>query len=217
MATVLTQFQQRRAQRRKTSDIENLFKQFQQQMNDIAGQYESSYGDYKKQVAATMAPYEKSTEKYKTDFSKYETDLASYRSSLSAYQNRLAQAIENPTTEVPTSEYITSRTRGGTSILIGGQSYNANNIPEGYTYEGGKLYKVTDPGTFDATAPSAPPEVPQMPSIADFNASQFEEKRKIAEETFKREVGERKSGKMTAATKRSARSLLSGATAGAAE
>jgi len=213
MATPLTQFQQKRLQRRKTSDIENLFKQFQQQMNDITNQYESSYGAYKNQVAATMAPYEAATSKYQTDFSKYEEGIASYRGSLTAYQERLAQAMANPTTEVPTSEYITSRTRGGTSILIGGQSYNVNNVPEGYTYEGGKLYKATDPGTFQGSAPSAPPEVPQMPSIPEFNASPFEEKRKVAEETFKREVGERKSGKLGAVSKRGARSLLSGATA----
>lgn len=216
MATVLTQFQQRRAQRRKTSDIENLFKQYQQQMADIAGQSETAYGAYKQQVAATMAPYESATGKYRTDFSKYEADLASYRNSIASYQNRIAYAMENPTTEVPAGEYKTTRTRGGTSILIGGQSYNANNVPEGYTYEGGKLYKVTDPGTFEGKAPSAP-DVPQMPSFADFDTSQFEAKRKVAEETFKREVGERKSGKMTAVSKRSARSLLSGATAGAAE
>lgn len=215
MATVLTQFQQRRAQRRKTSDIENLFKQYQQQMADISGQSEASYGAYKQQVAATMAPYEAATGKYKTDFSKYETDLASYRSSIASYQNKIAYAMDNPTTEVPTGEYTTTRTRGGTSILIGGQSYNVNDVPEGYTYEGGKLYKVTDPGTFEGKAPSAPPSVPEMPSVAGFDTSQFEEKRKIAEETFKREVGERKSGKMSVATRRGARSLLSGATAGA--
>lgn len=216
MATVLTQFQKRRAQRRRTSDIENLFKQYQQQMTDIAGQSETAYGAYKQQVAATMAPYESATGKYRTDFSKYESDLASYRNSIASYQSRIAYAMDNPTTEVPTGEYTTSRTRGGTSILIDGQSYNANNVPEGYTYEGGKLYKVTDPGTFEGKAPSAP-DVPQMPSFADFDTSQFEAKRKIAEETFKREVGERKSGKMSVATRRGARSLLSGATAGAAE
>lgn len=214
MATVLTQFQQRRAQRRRTSDIENLFKQYQQQMADIAGQSESAYGAYKQQVASTMAPYESASGKYRTDFSKYESDLASYRNSIASYQNKIAYAMDNPTTEVPAGEYTAIRTRGGTSILIGGQFYNANNVPEGFTYEGGKLYKVTDPGTFEGTAPSAP-DVPKMPSVASFDTSQFEQKRKIAEETFKREVGERKSGKMTAVSKRGARSLLSGATAGA--
>lgn len=217
MATVLTQFQQRRAQRRKTSDIENLFKQYQQQMADIAGQSEASYGAYKKQVAATMAPYEAATGKYKTDFSKYETDLASYRNSIASYQNRIAYAMDNPTTEVPTSDYAIQQRRGGTLVSIGGKSYNtsanANELPEGYTFEGGKLYKVTDPGTFEGAAPSAPPSVPEMPSVAGFDTSQFEEKRKIAEETFKREVGERKSGKLGAVSKRGARSLLSGATA----
>ena len=212
MATPLTQFPQKRAQRRKTSDIENLFKQYQQQINSITGEYESSYKAYQGKAAETMAPYEAATSQYQTDFSKYEQGLASYRGSLTAYQDRLAKAIENPTTEVPTTDYVTSRTRGGTSILIGGKSYNANDVPEGYTYEGGKLYKVTDPGTFEGKAPTAP-EVPTAPTLPEFDTSPFEEKRKLAEETFKREVGERKSGKMAAVSKRGARSLLSGATA----
>ena len=208
MATPLTKFQMKRVQRRKTSDIENLFKQYQQQINAITGEYESSYGTYKQEVAKTMAPYESAASQYGTDFSKYETDLASYRSGLSAYQEKLAKAIENPLTEVP-GEHPLVRGKG---VLIDGQYYKTNDIPESYTYEGGKLYKATDPGKFEGKAPSAP-EAPTAPTIPDFDSTQFEEKKKLAETTFKREVGERKSAKMGAVSKRGARSLLSGVTA----
>lgn len=216
MATPLTQFQMKRVQRRKSSDIENLFKQYQQQINAITGEYESSYGTYKKEVSKSMAPYESAVSQYSTDFSKYETDLASYRSGLSAYQEKLAKAIESPTAEVPTSDYAIQQRRGGTLVSIGGNLYNtsanANELPEGYTFEGGKLYKTVDPGKFEGTAPSAP-EVPTAPTIPEFDSTQFEEKKKLAETTFKREVGERKSAKLGAVSKRGARSLLSGATA----
>lgn len=211
MATPLTQFQQKRVQRRRTSDIENLFKQYQQQINSITGEYESSYKAYQGKVAETMAPYESAVSQYQTNFSKYETDLASYRGSLAAYQDQLAKALESPTTEVPTTDYSTKNLRGVTSISIGGTRYTANDLPEGYTYEGGKLYKVTDPGKFEGISPTAP-EVPTAPTLPEFDTSPFEEKKKLAEESFKREVGERKAGKLTAVSKRSARSLLSGAT-----
>lgn len=65
------------------------------------------------------------------------------------------------------------------------------------------------PAPFSEKAPSAP-TAPKAPVIKDFDASQFEEQRTQAETVYKRELGERKSARQAAVSRRGARPLLQG-------
>jgi hypothetical protein len=51
---------------------------------------------------------------------------------------------------------------------------------------------------------------PESPDIGEFDTSQFAAKKTEAENTFKREVGERKAAKLGAVSRKVARPLLSG-------
>jgi len=53
---------------------------------------------------------------------------------------------------------------------------------------------------------------PEMPEIGEFDTAQFEAKRAGAEQTFKREVGERRAARLGAVSRKATRPLLGGAT-----
>lgn len=222
MATPLTQFQKKRLERRKSSNIGNLLKQYQQQVGAITGEYETSFADYSKKRAETMAPYESATEQYRKEFDLYQQNAASYKTRLNDYQAQLAESIKNPTAEVSKDKYKSSSLiRYGTTITLDGKSYYAGDgmnkesqLPEGYTWEGGKLFKSTAPAKFEEKAPTAP-TAPTAPEIEEFDTKPFEEKKAAVETTFKREIGERKSAKLGAVSRKGTRPLLSGATANA--
>jgi hypothetical protein len=219
MATPLTQFQKKRLERRKSSDIGNLLKQYQQQVGAITGEYETSFADYSKKRAETMAPYETATEQYRKEFASYQENAAAYKEKLTDYQAKLAYANQTPTEEVAKDKYTkSSLIRYGTTINIDGKSYYAGDgmnknseLPEGYVYEGGKLYKSTMPAKFEEKAPTAP-TAPVAPTIEEFDTKPFEEKKAAVETTFKREIGERKAAKFGSVSRKGTRTLLSGAT-----
>ena len=232
MAVPLTQMQKKRLERRSSSNITSLLKQYQQQVGAITGEYETAYSDYTKKRTEKLAPYESAVTKYRSEFATYEQQAAAYRKQLTDYTTLLADISKNPLEEVSSDRYKKveatqpirlggmlpkdSTRLEGSQIVFDGQTYdvsaNGINIPEGYTYEEGKLYK-----TRSAEKPGAAPVAPTAPTapedIEDFDATQFEEKKAAAEATFKREIGERKSAKLGAVSRKGTRPLLSGATA----
>lgn len=211
MVAPLTQFQKKRLERRKSSDIGNLMAQYQQQIGAITGEYETSFSDYSKKRAETMAPYESATEQYKKEFAAYQESASAYKKKLSDYSALLEDINKNPLENLGTPQ-TRAYGRGGRQLNINGSWYSPSQIPEGYTYEGGTLYKKREAGTFTEKAPTAP-TAPVAPTIEEFDTKPFEEKKAAVEQTFKREVGERKAAKMGAVSRKGTRPLLSGATA----
>lgn len=231
MAAPLTQFQKRMAARRGSSNIEALSKQYQQSIKNISGEYEKSFAEYQKKREESMAPYNASVEKYKAEYGVFEKNLADYKNKLSKYQEQLAFSEKNPLVEVSSDQYkiipntqpirtggmlpVDSSKNEGSKISFNGQTYSVaagdTNIPEGYTFENGKLYKASAPAKFEEKAPVGPTAPAAPPAMEDFDATQFEEQKVAAESTFKREVNERKAAKLGAVSRRGTRPLLSGA------
>lgn len=206
MAKQLTQFQMARVAR-KSSDITRLASQYKNSVNDLSGQFQSSFDEYQKKRDEIMAPYNAATDKYKADFSTYETNLSDYKGKLADYQKRLADVTANPLEKV--NAQVIEGSRIGIRFNIDGKLYRPSDLPEGYTVEGRNLYKARSAGTFDAKAPTAP-EVPTAPTVEEFDSSQFDAKRAELDTGYKREVGERKSSRASAVSRKAARPLLQG-------
>lgn len=190
MAT-LPQFKTRQLARRSTSDIERLASQFRQGVDQLTGEYETAFGQYQKQRAKQMAPFEAQMAQYRNVvMPTYEAASAEYRKALDAYQAQLADIEANPFTNVE-KRIHTSGPKGLYWKTV--QDEVAKPIPQ-----------------FTAVMPKAP-EAPKAPTIAAFNEQPFEQKKKTLQEEYSRELGERRAGRMSAATRRTARPLLQGA------
>lgn len=215
-------------QRRRTTDIERLAQQYKKNVESLTGDYQKSFGEYQARTAEQMKPFEEQMAKYKTDlYPAYQQQVDAYQSRLNEYQAALADIEKNP------SEIVDARvsvSRGGRTYFIDGKPYSERNLPEGYFVEDvtrqeqvkdkfgraqtinrteQKLFKSRSIPTFTEKAPEAP-QAPAAPQVAEFDASQFDQRRGQLETEFKREVGERKSARLSAVSRRSSRPMLQG-------
>jgi uncharacterized protein YukE len=220
---------QKRTKVRRMSDIERLAREYSKNVESMTGQYQQSYADYQKNVAAKMAPYETALEQYKTGMANYESQAASYRQRLAEYQKALQDFPTSEGTKVGVSK---PGGKMGDVFNIGGTIYSAKDgvLPIDYyskpVYEtryqtlrhspglhpyqaltGYELYKKTPPKKFTEEAPSAP-TAPTKPEVAAFDQSQFEAKGKELGKTFQREVSERKAARLGAVSRRATRPML---------
>lgn len=210
MATQLPQFMQQRLAR-KTSDITRLTDQYKNQVNAMTGEYEQSFAQYNAKRTEIMAPYEAAVGQYQQQFTGYETALAGYKQRMSEYQAKLQEAIDNPLEEIGKDKYkVINNFRAGARITLDGRTMRPDELPNGYTYENGKLFKARDPGKFEEKAPTAP-EAPTAPTVEAFDTTQFDTKRAELDTGLKRELGERKAAKVNAVGRKQARPLLQGA------
>lgn len=213
---LLSSYQKKVSARRKTSDIERLANQFNTDIGAVTSDYETAFADYTKKRDEVMAPYNAAVDTYKKDFSLYEESLAKYKNNLNAYTTQLENYQNNPVVAITAPHRNITRNgyRGmiitGVEYQLDGNWYDRNNLPDGYTYESGQLYKTQKAPTFTEKAPTAP-ESPTAPTVADFDSTQFEQKKAALETNFKREVAERKSARLGAVSRKSARPLLQGA------
>lgn len=186
MAT-LPQFKARQLARRSTSDLDRLATQFRKGVGALTGEYEASFAQYQKQRAEQMAPFEQEMERYKTiAMPAYEAASAEYKKALDAYQAQLADIEANPTVATKVFKF---NPRGGEYRAT---EYEPREIPK-----------------FTAQRPEIP-AVPQAPKLAKFDDTQFEKRKAVLQEEYSREVGERRAGRMSAASRKSARPLLQG-------
>lgn len=205
----LTKAQLRMVQRRRTSDLDRLSQQYKKNVQNLTGDFEKSFSQFQKQRAETMAPYEAELEKYKTQiYPDYEKQVEGYRQRLDAYNAALEDVQANPV-------QLVGRTIGGGKrgfmYEIDGQRYSERaGLPEGYSVdENQNLYKSRPIPQFNERAPVAP-AAPQAPQVAAFDTEAFEQRKAGLETEFKREVGERKAGRMAAVSRRTARPMLQG-------
>lgn len=209
----LTQFQKKMAARRGTSSIDKLSRQYQEQIKNITGEYETSFADYTKKRAETMAPFESATEQYKKDYATYETNVSGYKGRLSEFQKKLEEVTANPLKVTPFS-YVEKPGSGGSTKLISipgvGNFEGIAGLPSNYTLDSATntLYEKRSAGSFTEKAPTAP-ERPVAPEIPEFDAKPFEEKKALTEQEFKRETSERKAARLGAVSRKERRPLLS--------
>jgi hypothetical protein len=169
--------------KRKTSDIQRLANQYQSQSTGLAGEYETAYAAYQKNVAEQMLPYEEQMKQY-TDVASpaYEAATERYNQEFENYKSALSAWEEKPyTTEIKKSA------SGGRYLL---------EIP------------IPMP-TFNQKAPSAP-TAPKAPEIGKFDEAPFEQRRQELQTTYQRELAERKSARLNVARRGSTRPMLQG-------
>ena len=197
MAT-LPQFMQRKIARRSTSDIGRLAEQYKSSIAGITGDYQKSFQTYQAGVAEKMQPYEAQVAQYKdVAVPTYESQKAAYQIKLDQY-NKIVEGIKADPITVTTA-YRTQKKTNYQGWLLG----QTEQVP----YE---VYTPKEIPRFAEVAPVAP-DIPVAPEVESFDQTAFDERRKEAEGSFKREIGERKSARISAVSRKSARPLLSGA------
>ena len=215
MAAPLTQFQKKMAARRGTSSIERLSRQYQEQIKNITGEYETSFANYTKKRAEAMAPFESATEQYKKDYATYESNVSGYKGRLGEYQAKLEEIKKNPTETVSFYYQKDPRNPSFQQLVVPGvgtfKGVAGTELPSGYSMDYGSntLYRAKTLPAFTEKAPTAP-ERPVAPKIPEFEANPFEEKKAQAEEVFKRETAERKAARLSAVSRKETRPLLQG-------
>lgn len=189
----ITQAQMRMLQRRRTTDIDRLAQQYSKNVQAMTGEYQTAFGQYQGRVAEQMKPFEEQMAKYKAaDMPAYEAAKASYQQQLDNYLAQL-KAVENEP-----GTYRTER------VMVGRTWYGKKK------YEDVEIFEPKPVPTLDAKMPEAP-TAPTPPTIEKFDTAPFEQRRGQLESDLKREIGERKAGRMGAVSRRSQRSMLQGA------
>ena len=239
MAT-LPMFQQRTLARRRASDIDILAKQYKQHVEQMTGQYQQAFGDYQAKTSEQLKTFEAQSSAYKTAFEKYNAEqLTPYQVALDEYNKKAAiysQEIQDIsagklTKYVPLTTGYDSKNQYYSYLVdpVTGRQMNTSDAlsnPEKYGYssiltpvQGGNRGKniytlVPLPRSENPSAPKAPEafaeKAPEAPTLGEFDTTQFDEQRSQLETTFKREVGERKAGRLAAVSRRVARPLLQG-------
>ena len=172
--------------------------------------------------------------KYLEDLKKYSTGLADYQKSLKEYE-----AAPYTKTKVGSGPVGTKRTLEGEVYMVFQPtgSDRAGYVPRGkvkqvsqlektpfeyfdkgaesqdyFAVEGDDVYQykgIAKPSKFEMAAPVSP-TAPTKPDIPEFQQEPYKERLAKAEQTYKREVGERKAGRLAAVSRRRARPLLGG-------
>jgi hypothetical protein len=204
---------------RRMTDIDRLAEQYNRSINELTGQYETSFSDYQKQVAQQMAPFEEAAAKYRTEtLPTYERQLQDFQKRMSAYQQSLAEIEKNPfeAQKIRGSFRHQNIKKAGSAdpyewgYVIDGTWRSHKSLPAGYVEEkeGGEFaLKQKAIPTFTEKAPTAP-TAPTASGVASFDSSQFEQRRGQLQEEFGRELGERRAGKLAAVSRRSRRPML---------
>jgi len=226
-----TMYQKKMAARRSTSDISRLAQQYQQEIAGVTGEYETQYGKYSSEAAEKQKIFDEqkkayderygsylgNVEEYKKQSTDYQKSMEGYLARQAASREKLVQAIGE---------------RGGINYFnINGQMVDTISVqrnPRKYGYEYAiSPYEAGRRGTgvwtlkplFEETAPVAPKKLeaftekaPEIAALPEFDSTEFETKKAAVEQTFKREVGERRAARLGAVSRKATRPLLGGAT-----
>lgn len=226
-----TMYQKKAAMRRGTSDITRLAQQYQQEIAGITGEYEKQYSAYAADIGQKEEVFNVQKKAYEEKYGAYLGKISEYNKGMNEYSTAIDEYLKK---EAETQERVMQLPRdkyGHTYFDIGGQrveTFDVQKNTKKYGFEyvvtpyeaglrgtGKWIVKPINP----LTAPVAPttPEKfaeaqPEMPAIGEFDASQFEAKKTQAEQTLKREIGERKAARLGAVSRKATRPLLGGAT-----
>lgn len=208
-------YQRRMALRRKTSTLDALTKQYQDQMKGVVGEYETAYSGYQSDVTKKQKAFEEAMAGYGAQKTDYEKAIAGYTSRYKTYSEAKQDYIKDPYNYQRLQEVNLSR--GRVRYVYNGQQMTGAQVERmpNVTMRpiGGRLtYGITtkkDEPTFTEKEPTAP-TVPTAPEIQKFDTAPFEEKKQQVETVYKRELGERKAGRQRAVSRKASRSMLQG-------
>ena len=225
-----TSYQKKLAIRRGTSDIERLAKQYQQEIANISGEYEQQYSAYAADIGQKEEVFNVQKKAYEEKYGAYLGKVSEYNTGMNAYASAIDEYLKK---EAESQEQVVQsigKIGGDTYFNIGGKKVSTLEVqknPKQYGFDyvvtpyeagfrgtGKWIVKPTNP-LKEPVAPVAPEKFteaqPEMPAIGEFDASQFEAKKTQAEQTLKREVGERRAAKLGAVSRKATRPLLGGA------
>jgi hypothetical protein len=193
---------------RKQTDLTRLADQYRKNVEGLTGEYQSAFANYQKSTAEQLAPYEEAVKRYKEqDMPAFERAKADYESRLEQFNQAMADYEANPTERVNARQI---NGRGGPFFDIDGKRYNSANLPNEYSVKQvGKNFEVYRDRPMPKMPGRAPraPSAPERPAVAEFDSSQFEQKRGQLQQEYTREVGERKGAKLNA-VRRGSRTLM---------
>lgn len=201
---------QKRMMTRRTSDLTRLAEQYKKNVQSMTGEYETAFSKYQQEREAAMAPYNEAVKRYKeTDMPAYEAAVAAYQKRLDDFNRAMEDYESNPTERIQNQRFYGGR---GQQIQIDGKMYSLNDFKGpgdvSIKYEGNRpvAYRDRPVPKMRGSAPQAP-ATPQAPQVAEFDETQFEQKRGQLQQEYQREVGERRSSRL-AAVRRTGRTLL---------
>lgn len=141
---------QKRMSVRKTSDIENLARQYQKNVTGLTMNYEQAFADYEKRREQLMAPYQAAVSRYRNvDMPAYEAAVEQYNQKRVAYDKTLQKIqtyLDNPDPEPVAGQKLT-RSRSGDYWMIGGKQYRLTDVYNAgwFVEDDGKVYQRKEP------------------------------------------------------------------------
>jgi hypothetical protein len=226
-----TMYQKKIAARRSTSDITRLAQQYQQEIAGVTGEYETQYGKYSSEAAEKQKIFEEQKKAYDERYGSYLGSAEQYKKQSTDYQKAMEGYLAR---QEATREQLVQAIgeRGGINYFnINGQMVDTISVqrdPRKYGYEYAiSPYEAGRRGTgvwtlkplFQETAPVAPKKLeaftekaPEIAALPEFDSTEFETKKAAVEQTFKREVGERRAARLGAVSRKATRPLLGGTT-----
>jgi len=231
MAT-LPQYKQRQVARRSTSDIDRLAKQYQQQIADITSEYENQYSTFSAGFGQKESVFNEQKKAYEAKLGTYADTLAAYNKGMNEYNANIEAFLNAEDASQERVVQSIGKIGGNTFFDIGGQRVSTQEVKKnpkkyGFEYvvspaEAGEGYRGTGKWIVKPTntvakpvAPTAPEKfsepAPEAPQLGEFDSSQFAAKKTEAENTFKRELGERRAAKLGVVSRKMTRPMLKGA------
>ncbi len=224
-----TMYQKKMAARRSTSDISRLAQQYQQEIAAVTGEYETQYGKYSSEAAEKQKIFEEQKKAYDERYGSYLGGVEQYKKQSTDYQKSMEGYL---TRQAASGERLVQAIgpRGGTNYFdINGQRIDTIALqkdPRKYGFEYAiSPFEAGRRGTgvwtlkplFQETAPVAPKKLeaftekaPEIAALPEFDSTEFETKKAAVEQTFKREVGERRAARLGAVSRKATRPLLGG-------
>jgi hypothetical protein len=229
-----TMYQKKVAARRSTSDITRLAQQYQQEIAAVTGEYETQYGKYSSEAAEKQKIFEEQKKAYDERYGSYLGSAEQYKKQSTDYQKAMEGYL---TRQAASGEKIVpiykkeQNQRISFHFNLNGKEVDAFDLmktPRKYGYEytispydagrpGSGLYTLKP--LFQETAPVAPKKLeaftekaPEIAALPEFDSTEFETKKAAVEQTFKREVGERRAARLGAVSRKATRPLLGGTT-----
>jgi hypothetical protein len=231
--------QYRRNLQSVSSEYEQAFGAYQAKTAETLAPYEAAVKKYQEstlpQYESAAAAYETKAKEYQGKVSSYQDLLKSYivdeRGNLAKFERwasfidpRVFNIIGNDPVNLDEKAYYAAQFPERVMpdlnkyqfVVTGARQEGRTSLQQGYlktktaTTPFEQFTQRTAPGAFTEKAPATPEAPPSAPTIEAFSDEPFQQKRAGLESEFQRELGERKSARISAVSRRSARPLMQG-------
>lgn len=208
-----------------TGQYQQAYGQYQAQAAEQLNAYESKSTAFKtaydKYSQETLLPYQTALDEFNRKSAIYNKELEDISAGRMTRYSSLTSGYQNVNGRSVYTSYLTDPFSGQQldtqDVLNNPQKYGYSSVltPVQGGFKGENKYTfIPLPRSENPSMPKAPEAfaetAPEAPQIGEFDTAQFDEKRAQLESSFKREVGERKAGRLAAVSRRVARPLLQG-------